>query len=388
MDPGNALRGHRLLLRIAFSAANSFAWIFVFEYFYIIWGSLALAIARTVLLYALSQTVTCLLTPLTARGLRHGMRREMIYGASAAAAAFILLGAIFEGYFDPYYKAAMIGFALLIGAYRALYWVPYEVERSETRAAPAGAYSEVLIALMPAFAGFVLAFAGIYEAGLLFAAGVVIALSLIPLVSVPEAYEHFPWGYRETFGILFARAHRRLFWGAVIDGIQGMALLLLWPLAVFFLVGWSYPLFGLIFSFSFLLLIVARDWIGRTMRRMRIHESLPVSIAIVSSAWIGRMLVVNPLSVVVVDSYGHIGNPKISTDHPAFEQVSDAGHFIDEYTALREIGLTLGRIALCIGVVALLGIFALPFVFGAAFVIAGIAAGLSVMLSRTLRPSI
>jgi hypothetical protein len=388
MDAGNALRTHRLLLRTALSAAHAFAWIFIFEYFYIIGGDIAGAIARIALLYALSQIATALLTPLTARGLRHGMRREVIFGTLMAAAAFIFLGAIFEGLFNGYYTLAMVGFALMLGAYRALYWVPYEVERHELKPQSAYLTYEVLLALMPAFAGFLLAAPGVYESWLLFGAGVVMILSLIPLISVPDVYERFPWGYRETFGQLFARAHRRLFWGAVIDGIQGAALLLIWPLAIFLILGWSYPFFGLIFSFTFLVLIVAQGSIELWMRRLRLYDSLPIRIAIVSSAWVGRLIVVNPLSIVVVDSYAHTGNPKISTDHLAFEQTSDAGHYIDEYTTLREIGLSIGRVIPCIVVASLAGVFALPFVFGTAFVIAGIAAGISVLLSRKIRPSI
>ena len=389
MDAGNALRTHRLLLRIALAAGNIFAWIFVFEHFYIIDnGNVAVALARVALLYALSQTVTALLTPYTARGLRHGMRREIIYGVLFAAAAFIFLGAIFDGLFGMYYALAMVAFALLLGAYRALYWVPYEVERNEMQARPAGLSREILIALMPAFAGYLLSFDGVHEAWLLFGVGGVMIFSIIPFIRIPDVYEGFIWGYRETFGQLFARAHRRLFWGAVIDGIQGAALLLIWPLVIFLIVGWAYPLFGLLLSFTFLLLIVARDSIQHLLRRMRVFDSLPVRVAIVSSAWIGRILVVNPVSVVVVDAYMHTSDPKISTDNVAFEQVSDGGHFIDHYTALREIGLSIGRIALCFVVAALAGIVPLVFVFGTTFVIAGVCAGLSVLLSSGAKPSI
>jgi hypothetical protein len=350
MDPGIALGTHRLLMRMALAAGNAFAWIFIFEFFFILDGNIALAIARVALLYALSQLVTSLSTPAAARTLGNGMKNGVIFGTVIAAGSFIFLGAIFQGSFGPFYIFALLGFALLSGFYRALYWVPYEVERHEHRGmSPQGvnlAY-EVLIALMPAFAGLIMATEGVREAWLLFATGIVMLVSLLPLIAVPDIYEKFPWSYRETFGQLFARAHRRLFFGAIIDGIQGAALLLIWPLAIFLILGWSYPLFGLLFSFTFLLLIVARGTVEVFMRRLRIHDSLPVRVALVSSAWIGRVLVVNPLSIIIVDAYAHTGNPKVSTDHLTFQQSSDAGHYIDEYTALREIGLSIGRIVLC-----------------------------------------
>jgi hypothetical protein len=388
MNASEMLRNHRLLLRSAFAAVHALAWIFVFEYFFIRNGDLGVSIARVALLYALSQTATCLLTPLTVRGLRHGMKREIILGVLAGAAAFVSLGALFDGFFGALYPLAVVLFAFLLGLYRALYWVPYEVENHEMQARRVYLTYEVFVALMPVFACYMLAYDGVRESWLLFAAGAVMILSLLPVAGVPDAYEKFPWGYRETFGHLFSRAHRRLFFAAVIDGIQGAALLLLWPLAVFLIIGWSYPLFGLIFSFTLLLIIVARGWMALAMRRMNIHDSLPVRVALVSSAWVGRLFVLNPISVVIADSYAHAGNPKISIDHPAFEQASDAGHYIDQYTTLREIGLTFGRIGLCLIVALATGILPLPLVFGTAFVIAGISAGLSVILSHAHRQSI
>ena len=85
----------------------------------------------------------------------------------------------------------------------------------------------------------------------------------------------------------------------------------------------------------------------------------------------------------MADAYLHTGNPRISTDHSTFEQTSDAGHFVDEYTVLREIGLLIGRIFLCIAFVLVANASSLFVAFGAAFVIAGIAAGLSVIASST-----
>ena len=388
MDAGNSLRLHRLVLRISLAAGNAFAWIFVFQYFYIIGGTVGTALAQTAVLYAISQTATCLLTPYAARGLRHGMRREIIFAVLLASAAFVFLGAIFEGYFGPLYTLAIIGFALMLGTYRALYWVPYEVERHNLHASSSRLSYEVLIALMPAFVGYLLAFDGVYLAWVLFGAATLMLVSLLPLMRIPDTYERFPWSYRETYGHLLARAHRRLFWGAIIDGMQGAALLLIWPLAVFIVIGWSYPLYGVIFSFTFLLLIVVRETVERHLQHVRLLESMPMKIAIVSSAWVARLVVVNPLSIVATNSYAHVGDPKISTDQAAFEQVPDGGHFIDEYTVLREIGLSLGRALLCVVFATLATIFALPFVFGVAFVIAAFAAGLSVAFSQAPRPTI
>ncbi len=391
MHAGTALRTHRLLLRMAFSASNLFAWLFIFEYFYRVSGDTGIAIVHTLLLYALSQTIATLFTPLSARWLRHGMLREIICGVAMAAVAFFCLGEAFQlghvvhgplnGFY--FYTVAITGFAIALGVYRALYWVPYEIER-RTIQTPASRFAiEICVALMPAFVGTLLVSYGLLDSWLLMISGFVMSLSLIPLIWIPDRYEGFPWGYRETFARLIDHAHRRLVFGAITDGIQGTALLLIWPLAIFLIVGWSYELLGLLLSFTLLVLLIVRDGMDGFARRLRTVRSLPVRVAIVSSAWIGRILVFNPASIIVADAYLHTGNPKISTDHSAFEQTSDAGHFIDEYTVVREIGLLIGRILLCIVFAFVASLFSLFVAFGAAFVIAGIAAGLSVIASNT-----
>src|SRR3989338_3849678 len=85
-----ALSLHRFLFRFAFAGANVFAWVFVFQYFYLVEPDIAHGLARTALLYALSQTITCLVTPFAARLLRSGARRALLLGTVAAASSFVV----------------------------------------------------------------------------------------------------------------------------------------------------------------------------------------------------------------------------------------------------------------------------------------------------------
>src|SRR5438552_2952435 len=100
MTPATALVAHRTLLRVAFGAAHIFAWLFIFQYFYAFLGDAQHALARAALLYALSQVITCLLTPYAASQIRHGARQSLRHGALCAALGFIVLAAAFKGVFD------------------------------------------------------------------------------------------------------------------------------------------------------------------------------------------------------------------------------------------------------------------------------------------------
>ena len=377
------LRLHRFLMRLAFSAANAFAWIFVFQYF-AIFQSVHDALARTALLYALVYTVSALVTPYAAGRLRHGMKSGVVYGVVFAFLAFVFLGLSFAGFFGYGYIYGIIAFALLLGAYRALYWVPYSVEAHETRPCIRPSFfTEIPIALMPAVAGVALTWVFVAPAWLLFMAGLVLVISLLPLARIPDVYEKFSWGYAETFAELFAHKHRLIFLRAIADGIQSAALFFLWPIAVFLIVGSSYLLFGTVLSITFLIALLVRKPVRALLRLWNIKHTSIVYAMVAMSAWVGRVLVATPVGIILIDTYYHAGTAgRAAVDHSALDHVSDGGHFVDEYTALKEIGLGFGRIIICIIAAILAASFSIPVSFLWSFVIVALAAGVSVWLAH------
>lgn len=373
-------------MRVAFSAANVFAWIFVFQYF-VIFHPIHEALARTALLYALVYTISSLVTPFAARRLRHGMKQGIRYGIMFASLAFMFLGLSFQGFFGYQYIDGIVGFAIFLGLYRALYWVPYSVESTELRPrAPASSAVEMVIALMPAIAGIILVQQILTPAWLLFLAGACILLSLIPLKRVPDIYEKYSWGYEETFGQLFAHKHRVAFWRAVADGMQSAALFLLWPIAIFLIVGSSYVLLGSVLSITFFIALILRDPVRRLVRRLEIKDVSIFYAAVVMSSWVGRVLVASPFGIVLVDTYFHTGTAgREGIDQPAFEQAADGGSFVDEYTALKEIGLGFGRVIICIIAAVLSVLFSISISFLGSFLLVALAAGISVWIAHLSR---
>ncbi|HEY4522089.1 MAG TPA: hypothetical protein VJH91_00420, partial [Candidatus Paceibacterota bacterium] len=102
------------------------------------------------------------------------------------------------------------------------------------------------------------------------------------------------------------------------------------------------------------------------------------------SAWVMRLVVASPVGVVLVDTYFHAGRPEArGHDASAYEQTAENRTFVDEVTALKEMGMGIGRTILCI-IVALV---AWGGTFGAAaftaFIAAAVAAILSVLIARS-----
>lgn len=374
-DPATSMRAlatHRFLLRVALSAANLFAWIFVFQYFYVVSGNAAHALARTILLYALTQTVVCLATPLSAWLLRYGARRVLIEAILFAAFGYTVLGGALSGIWNgAYLPVALVGFAILLGLYRAFYWMPYEAEMHESGTVRRSTWREILIALVPLAVGLMLTQDPHAPLLLLFGSAALALLSAIPLARIRDVNEKLTWSYRRVFAEFAALEHRDLVRRSILDGALGTALLILWPLAIFLIVGWSYGILGLVLTVTFLAAIIGRKFVRKTMRRFSLHRSRLVTTLLVISPWVLRLSVASPLAVVLVDSYFYTTTPnRLSMDPVAFEQAGDAGYFLDEYTAIKEIGMAVGRIAMSCIVAFFALVISLPIALIVAFLLA------------------
>lgn len=377
MDP-RAL--HRVLTRIALSGAHVFAWIFVFQYFYVSTGSAASGVASTALTYALSQAINVLLTPYAAARLRHGFKWTLVFATLALAAAFAMLAAAFGGY------TVSIGwgigiFAVLMGIYRGLYWVPYEVSRA-LHPDHMLRY-DILIALAPAVAGLFLTIGPYAPVELLGTASILTLSSLVPLVRMRDAVEGFSWSYRATFHELFDPARRRFLAASFVSGFEGAALLLLWPLAMFMVFKWSYPTLGIVLTVTFLVTFFARRMLQGPMR----HASPGITAFSAGSAWIMRLAVGGAVGAVLVDAFFYTGSQAgvRGVDMLSFEQAADNNTYVDEHTALKEMGMGLGRIALCLVAAVLAGIVSIASLFIISFATAALAAAVSVFFANGTR---
>ena len=365
-----ALNSHRFLLRSAFAATTIFAWVFALQYLYALFGNLAEAFVRVIVLYELAQVITTLLTPYSAMRLVLGVKRRMIAGVLSAVLALLFLAVALLGFMQP--MVGMVAFAVFLGVYRALYWTPYMVEK-ERSDLNAHVPQEIFIAVMPAIAGFALLY-GTFGAAILLCAGAsILVASLAPLTRVPEIYEGYAWGYGQTFGELFEPKYNPLVEAAFLEGLQGAALLLLWPMAVFVLVGFSYQFLGLVLAATLFLSILVRPHAQRVLqRRVLLHATLA------ASAWAFRLVVASPLGVVLVDTYASADGRK-SSDPLTLDQAADNGTYVDEYTVLKEIAQCFGRIAMCVIAAVCISILSLPAGLAVAFCVAGAAAAVAVV---------
>ncbi len=352
---------HRFFLRASLAIGGIFAWTLILHAFYGSGETLAGALFLTLAAYAFLQLLVFFLTPLSSGNMPHGTMRPMLCATLALSAAFLWLAAASQGIFAG--SALNLwwgvgGFVVLIGLYRAFYWVPYSAVGYASR----GNWSprvrfllEVLLALMPAVSALLIESreGGVWL--MLILSSVAAFVAALTLIRAPDSYERFSWGYAETIHFLFSAHHRETFHTSVREGVQGASLLLLWPLTIFLAFG-SYFTLGLILSITLLLVLLLRRGLQAMLRRNELHNNPRFLSALVGTSWVMRLAVFSPITIVLGDVLHHIGVParRIGIDPVAMEQAADSAHYIDEFTALKEMGASLGRVFACVLVVLLL----------------------------------
>lgn len=342
-----ALYAHRVVAHASAAAAGTFTVIFVYQHFD---DSLYAALLAFGGLYF----GTGILTPFAARLLNYcGIRTLLMTGMPLLALSNVGLFLIASERVSN--ESSVFGVLLFcIGTailYRALYWVPYNTDmsllldqsRRGTQVALLSNFADVNVAVMPFWAGIVVAYFGFDWLFIL--AATLDILALIPLMWIQNHREQFDWSYGETVRELFSAQTRPLLYGYVATGVQDAVQLVVWPLVVFLLLNGEYVTFGAITALTFFSILLIRFLTGRLFDAGKKTRVLRWGAALSASGWILKMTVATPVAIFMVDTYHGVGRIMNHTaiDIFAFEQAADNGRFVDEYTVLKEMALGLGR---------------------------------------------
>ncbi len=382
-----ALRAHRFLLRASLALGGMFAWIFSLDYLYEIAGDVPRAIAGTALLYVLSQVITIVLTPVAAMHLRRGVRQSLVWAVVALGSAFVFLGATIADAFGTETTGWGIAcFAVLMGVYRALYWVPYHVQCAElphTRFRMHVLFEGVL-ALMPLFVGMTIGMVAYPIERILFGAAGLAGASIVPLFALADTREKFSWSLSYTYAQLCRQKNRLLVARSLMAGVEGAGLFYVWPIAAFIVLGYSYGGLGIVCSVSLVCVLVLRHAYRWMTHRYNLHTAPVFQTVAVTAGWVGRSVAGTPIGLIIADvlSYTTIPSHGIVSDPFVFEQSSDRGTFLDEYTAIKEMSLAGGRI-ICATLLGTL-VLVIPLAYALAFVLAcaTLASVLSLLAAR------
>lgn len=373
-----ALYASRTLMRISLGALGVFLPIFFFK-------ELGYDLQLVIAIYTSIFGIYFLTTPISARLLGVlGTRRMIMLGVVFAMLSIVSL------YYFPYNPAyATVAYIVFVSIYRALYWVPYHVDFANSldttmrgrQLAILRNIASVILVAVPTLGGIIITSAG-FSAVFLFSI-VVMLIALGPLWFMNHTYERYSWGYVDTFVHLFSRNNRPLLLAHAANGAQGVATLVFWPIYVFTLLDERFTVLGIISSLTIVVVIILRTLVGKLFDTWSHERMLTVGVVMATTGWVSKLFVQTPLSIFVADSYHNFGRTvnTLSFDATTYEQSADNGRYVDEYTALKEMALGVGRVVMLLLIAALVALFDMR----VAFVLAAIVALFMLVLNTSVK---
>lgn len=355
---------NRLLLQVAFNVVGIFFVIFLYVEF-------DHSISTVVAIFTVIHLTYAALAPLSARLLSvAGLKRMMMV---ALPFAFIAAFSLFFWEKSPLLVLGIYTVAIVL--YKTLYWVPYHIDFAQftdraTRGRQITVFknvSQIALAVMPAIGGFVIIF---FDYDVLFLLSAALFLTaFLPLLFIKNTYETFSFRYGETWKRLVAKENRSLALAYFGDGAQSGITMIIWPIFIFILLGGEYATIGVISTLVLLGLIALRFVVGTIVDRWSRTKTLTIGSILYTSGWLLKVFIETAFQIVLVDIYHKAGNVvnRLSFETSTYDAAADNGHYIDEFTVLKEIALNGGRAIMLVVVgvgIAFLGI-KIAFVIGA-----------------------
>ena len=227
--------------------------------------------------------------------------------------------------------------------------------------------SEILLTLTPIIAGILIATYGFDY--LFIAAASFMFLAIFPLFFVEETCEEYSFGYFETYKKLFDKKNRSLTIAYFGDGIQTGTRIAIWPIFIFLLLKGEYVAIGLVTSLTIFLLIALRAVLGNLEDKFDRTKLLRFGAFFSTTGWLIKAFIDTGFEIFMADTYHKVGRMvnRLTFDITTYDQAADNGHFIDEYTVLKEIAVNAGRgtiVVVAIGITTFFPIAA-TFIFAA-----------------------
>jgi len=355
---------NRALIQFAFGMLSGFSVLFFYQKF----GE---SISKVLLLFIILYSIHAVVNHFTAKLIkRFGMKKLMIFSVLSLSLMFLS-----RMLWDYSMYISLVMYALFFTLYRAFYWIPYHIEfASFTEKKSRGKQTatlynagDLLAAILPFIAGILLSN---YGFNILFIISFIFAiLSIGPLFKVEEVVEEYTWTFKKLIKEFFAKENRSMVVSIFGNGMQNIIAAIIWPLFVFITIENDYVAFGLILTVVSVSLIILRSFVGKYIDILGRHKVLRFGNFLYFTGWILKMFVAGSTSIFVVDVYHRFGFVinKTSFDVSTYDQAADSGHFIDEYTVLREFCILMGSVFMGLILIPIIILFGLKvaFLFGA-----------------------
>lgn len=325
------------------------------------------SIYLVIIFYLIGRLLYALLVPFGAMMMNKiGLRMAMLIGRGMCIPFYVFL------YFfhnDPLLFAILANIALLF--FRLLYWVPYHIDFvSFTDGKHRGRQMSYLAVL-----GYLVSIGGPLLAGILltqfsfnplFIIVIFInALALIPLSKLTEVKAKFEFSYKQTFKELFKRGNRRLNLACFADGAQTMVGVMIWPIFIYQILEHEYMAVGAVTALIIIGTILFQLLIGKYTDEYPKRKLMHIGSSFYALGWLAKAFVATAFQVFVVGAFHSLMAIILRTPFDAlrYEQIGNTGSYVDEYTVLREMSMSMGWVLMGVLLMILIGLVGLQIAF-------------------------
>lgn len=315
-----------------------------------------------------------LFVPLSAQWMNKiGIRRCLILGVLFRIPYFY---AWYNFADNPVLWAAVAAISLVL--LRGFFWLPFQTDSAKFSSkrnrgkqfSLIFSLGSLLAIVAPVIGGFLMDKWGL---GILSIVSLAVAItSIIPFWFLPAAKEQVSWKYKETFKYFIHPFNRRMVTAYMSDGAVGIVNGVFWPLFIFSVMNEKFKAVGLITGGILLAGVVLRLMMGGLLDKFQKVKLVKVGTILNSSAWLIKVAVTTAMQVFLASIYHTLALIVLRTslDTLVYEKAADRGHYIDEYTLIKEMSIHTGKIIILLVIAGLLLIFPLQATFILAAVVA------------------
>ncbi len=202
-----------------------------------------------------------------------------------------------------------------------------------------------------------------------------IILSIIPLFYIPKVKVKYEFGYLQSWKELFSKKYRAMSLSMFAFGAETVVGIVIWPIFLFTVFKGNHLDIGIFAAVIIVVSIFLQLFIGKKTDLLSPKKMVHIGSGVYALGWVAKAFVSTVTGVFAASTFHSFGAIMLRTPLNAmmYEQAADSGHYVDEYTVLREMALCIGRIFILLLLMVVTYFFSLASSFlVAAFVSLGV----------------
>jgi hypothetical protein len=362
----------RITLNSATQLMGLFLPIFLYQF-------LGFSLVRVIIYYLISDLLYANLVAVGCRqimnrlGLKRSLQISILFGAAFYSVFFFINRYVLQGdqlidNHQLWWLLPAIFFSLF---FRLTHWIPFHTSLAKLtehyiRASQLSFMEATMLslgAIMPIIAGLSLEYLG--YSTLFFLAISIYLIALIPFSQLPQVKEEFSWTYKETWRRLLSKKMCGSVLAYAGDGAESVVGAIIWPIFIWQLLAGNYLQVGALSSVIILVTIVLQIFVGSLMDNLPSRRWLRYGTLLYAFGWVLKALINSAFQVFLFSTYHNLSRvfARTSFDALNYDIAADQGHYVDEYTVIREMAIVFGKALMCIFIILIIPFLALRYLF-------------------------